>query len=85
MLLDVRNASEYAEGHLPGAVHITAGQVLWSTDHLPDEGTIVTYCRSGARNSVAASALRRRGYDIAELEGSYLGWSQLPGNNPVTA
>lgn len=85
VLLDVRNASEYAEGHLPGAVHITAGQVLGSTDHLPDEGTIVTYCRSGARNSVAASALRRRGYDIAELEGSYLGWSQLPGNNPVTA
>lgn len=34
----------------------------------------MSYCQSGVRNSVAASALRRAGYDVVELEGSYAGW-----------
>jgi len=85
MLLDVRNKTEYAEGHLPGAVQLSGGRVMWHLDELPaDSGTIVTYCRSGVRNSVAASALRRAGYDVAELEGSYLAWTEMPGNVPVT-
>lgn len=54
-------------------------------DQLPEPGagTIVTYCQSGVRNSVAASALRRAGYDIAELDGSYAGWASRAGNVPV--
>ncbi|PFG33229.1 MBL fold metallo-hydrolase [Sanguibacter antarcticus] len=85
LLLDVRNKTEYAAGHLPGAQQLSGGRVMWHLDELPDEGTIVTYCQSGVRNSVAASALRRIGYDVAELEGSYLGWSAIPGNVPVTS
>lgn len=86
LLLDVRNKTEYAEGHLPGAEQLSGGRVLWFQDRLPakDAGTIVTYCQSGVRNSVTASALRREGYDVAELEGSYLGWVAA-GNTPVTA
>ena len=85
MLLDVRNRTEYAEGHLPGAVQLSGGRVMWHLDELPtDGGPIVTYCRSGVRNSVAASALRRAGFDVAELEGSYLAWASVPGNVPVT-
>ncbi|WP_449282430.1 MBL fold metallo-hydrolase [Leucobacter sp.] len=85
MLLDVRNRTEYAEGHLPGAAQLSGGRVLWNLDALPDPGagTIVTYCQSGVRNSVTASALRRAGYDIAELDGSYAAWSAIPGNEPV--
>ena len=84
-LLDVRNKTEYSEGHLPGAEQLSGGRVLWHQQDLPakDAGTIVTYCRSGVRNSVAASALRRAGYDIAELDGSYLAWAAIPGNDPV--
>jgi len=85
MLLDVRNKTEYAEGHLPGAEQLSGGRVLWNQDRLPKDGTIVTYCQSGVRNSVAASALRRAGYDVAELEGSYLGWLAVSGNQPVTS
>jgi hydroxyacylglutathione hydrolase len=87
MLLDVRNRTEYAEGHLPDAKQLSGGRVLWNLDLLPepDAGTIVTYCQSGVRNSVAASALRRQGYDIAELDGSYAAWAARPGNQPVTA
>ena len=85
MLLDVRNKTEYASGHLPGAQQLSGGRVLWHTDALPQDGTIVTYCQSGVRSSVAASALRREGYDIAELDGSYLGWTAIAGNEPVSA
>ena len=85
LLLDVRNKTEYAAGHLPGAEQLSGGRVLWNLDRLPapGEGTIVAYCQSGVRGCVAASALRREGYDVAELDGSYLGWIAQPGNEPV--
>nr|WP_246335515.1 MBL fold metallo-hydrolase [Microcella alkalica] len=84
LLLDVRNATEYADGHIPGADHISGARVLRSLDRLPHDGTIVAYCQSGVRSSVVASALRRSGLDITELEGSYLGWAALPSSIPVT-
>ena len=73
-VLDVREESEYAAGHVPGATRIGAGRVLWETDRLPADRTIVTYCQSGARNIVASQALRRAGIPVVELSGSYLGW-----------
>lgn len=76
LLLDVRNKSEFAAGHIPGAKQLSGGRVLWNLDELPAEGTIVTYCQSGMRNAVAASALRDAGYNIVELAGSYAAWSQ---------
>jgi hydroxyacylglutathione hydrolase len=74
LLLDVRNRTEYEAGHIPGAVQLSGGRVMWRLDELPTSGTILTYCQSGVRNSVASSALRRAGYDIVELDGSYAGW-----------
>ena len=74
LLLDVRNASEYADGTIPGAKQLSAGRVLWHQDELPENGTIVSFCQSGVRNSVAASTLRNAGHHVIELEGSYLGW-----------
>lgn len=85
LLLDVRNKTEYAEGHLPEAEQLSVSRVMWHLDALPEpgSGTIVTYCQSGARNTVAASALRRAGFDVAELEGSYEAWVAAPGSTPV--
>jgi hydroxyacylglutathione hydrolase len=74
LLLDVRNRTEFTAGTIPGAEQLSAGKVLWHQDRLPREGTIVTFCQSGLRNSVAASALRRAGYDVVELKGSYQAW-----------
>ncbi len=82
MVLDVRNKTEHADGHIPGSAQLSGGRVLWNLDQLPTDGTIVTYCQSGVRNSVAASALRRAGYRVVELEGSYAAWSE---RNLVTA
>lgn len=81
MLLDVRNKSEHTDGHIPGSENLSAGRVLWNLEQLPSSGPIVTYCQSGVRNSVAASALRREGYDVRELEGSYAGWEQFQQSN----
>jgi hydroxyacylglutathione hydrolase len=75
MVLDVRNRTEHAAGHIPGSRQLSGGRVMWHLDELPTQGDIVTYCQSGARNSVAASALRRAGYDVVELDGSYAGWT----------
>ncbi len=74
LLLDVRQRGEYAAGHIPGATQLSAARVLWHQDELPRSGTIVTYCQSGMRNTVAASALRRAGHAVVELDGSYNAW-----------
>ena len=78
-LLDVRIRSEHEDGHIPGSRHLHGGRVLWNLDKLPRDETIVAYCRSGARSSVAASVLRREGYDVVELEGSYRAWADRQG------
>ena len=75
MVLDVRNRTEHTAGHIPGSHQLSGGRVMWHLDEIPTEGTIVSYCQSGVRNSVAASALRRAGYDVVELDGSYAGWA----------
>ncbi|WP_146360191.1 MBL fold metallo-hydrolase [Arthrobacter yangruifuii] len=83
LVLDVRNKTEHSDGHIPGSAQLSAGRVLWNQDQLPAEGAIVTYCQSGVRNSVAASALRRAGFDVVELVGSYAGWSQWKAGQPA--
>lgn len=85
MVLDVRTKAEHAAGHIPGSGHLGAGRVLWHQDKLPATGTIVTYCQSGVRNSVAASALRRAGHDVIELDGSYTAWATWKAAQPAGA
>ncbi|VXC10851.1 MBL fold metallo-hydrolase [Arthrobacter sp. 9AX] len=74
VVLDVRNRTEHAAGHIPGSRQLSGGRLMWHLDELPAGGSIVAYCQTGTRSSVAASALRRAGYDVAELDGSYTGW-----------
>lgn len=82
-VLDVRNKGEYAEGHVPGAAQLSVARVLWHLDQLPKDQKIVAYCQSGPRSSGAAAALRREGYDVAELAGSYNAWKAWADANGV--
>ncbi|GAA1555213.1 rhodanese-like domain-containing protein [Brevibacterium picturae] len=75
MVLDVRSKTEHAAGHIPGSQQLSAGRVLWHQDELSRSESVVTYCQTGVRNSVAANALRRAGHDVVELDGSFGGWS----------
>lgn len=84
-LVDVRGSSEHADGHIPSSRAPSGDRALWHLDELPADGTVVTYCQSGVRNSVIASALRRAGVDVVELDGSYLRWLQTTGREPATS
>ncbi|MGY5319804.1 MBL fold metallo-hydrolase [Neomicrococcus lactis] len=72
-LIDVRSKNEFAEGTIPGAQQLSGGSAMWRLDELPAK-RVITFCQSGVRNSVVASGLRRAGYSVVELEGSYAGW-----------
>ncbi|MGP4977870.1 rhodanese-like domain-containing protein [Brachybacterium tyrofermentans] len=76
LVLDVRGRDEHADGAVPGSQQLHGGRALWELEELPEGGRIVVYCQSGLRAGVVSSALRRAGYDIVELEGSYAGWSR---------
>lgn len=88
-LLDVRGRGEHAAGSIPGARQLSAGKALFHPEELPpqDTGRLVTFCQSGLRNAVIASALRRAGWDVLELDGSYAGWSRwaAESSTPATA
>ncbi|HKW45308.1 MAG TPA: MBL fold metallo-hydrolase [Candidatus Eremiobacteraceae bacterium] len=63
LILDVRNAGEFRMEHIPGAVQLSAGRIMRMLDDVPRDRTVVVHCATGARASVAASALQARGFD----------------------
>ncbi|MFL5684359.1 MAG: rhodanese-like domain-containing protein, partial [Chloroflexota bacterium] len=74
-VIDVRQASEFDAGHVPGAVHIGAGELPDRLDGLPRDRDIATVCASGYRSSVAASLLRARGFErVMAVRGGLPDW-----------
>ena len=77
IILDVRRADEFSEGHIPGAVNYANEDILQDKPEvLPDlEQTIYVYCRSGRRSKEAADKLVQMGYtNIIEI-GGILDWN----------
>ena len=75
LVLDVRQADEYAAAHVPGARHLMAGDLPDRLAELPRDRAIATICASGYRASVAASLLRQAGFeDVAWVEGGLPTW-----------
>jgi glyoxylase-like metal-dependent hydrolase (beta-lactamase superfamily II)/rhodanese-related sulfurtransferase len=62
-VLDVRNAAEYAEGHVPDSIHIPFAQLRDRLGELPRERPIATICKAGKRSGLAASILQREGFE----------------------
>ncbi|PNY81690.1 MBL fold metallo-hydrolase [Deinococcus koreensis] len=83
LLLDVRKASEFAAGHLPGARHLFAGRLPGVLDTLPRDREIVVYCQGGARSAAAASLLRAEGFRVSELAGGYDAWEGVRNAQPA--
>ena len=83
-LVDVREESEWAKGHLPGAVHLGKGIIERDIEKtIPDHNAeIVLYCGGGFRSALAADALQRMGYqNVVSMDGGYRGWVEA--GNPV--
>jgi hydroxyacylglutathione hydrolase len=78
LVLDVRGASEFAEGHIADSLHMPLGYVLDHLDELPRDRLIVTQCRTGYRAQLVASLLRRQGFEnVVSLDDKIKNWSPL--------
>ncbi len=74
-LLDVRQDGEYAQAHLPGALHIPLGDLGGRLGELDPGRPVLAYCRSGSRSAAAAAMLAARGFgEVINLEGGLLAW-----------
>nr|WP_187358821.1 rhodanese-like domain-containing protein [Pseudoduganella aquatica] len=76
-ILDVREAKEYAEGHLPDAKHIPAGELKQRMAELDKfkNRTVVVVCQKGARAFGAAKLLAGAGFEnVVVLEGGQSAW-----------
>jgi len=77
VVLDVRTAAEYAEGHVPGAQNIPHTELAARIAELEAARTrdIVVYCRSGVRAAQALTVLEAAGFQrLFHLQGDYLRW-----------
>ena len=84
-MLDVREPVEYAEGHIPGAENAPV-RTLGSTDvDIPDDTSVIVYCKSGYRASLSVPILHVLGHDnVKGFSGSWLAWTDagLPTETP---
>ena len=89
VLIDVREADEYAAGHLPGAMHLSRGMLefkLSATAALSARNLkVVLYCKTSGRAALAACAMMEMGYlDVKSIAGGYDAWvaAGLPAQRP---
>ena len=76
-LVDVREESEFAASHLPGAIHIGKGVIERDVESkIPDlNADIVLYCGGGYRSALAADALQKMGYtNVISMDGGFGAW-----------
>ncbi|HEX5827558.1 MAG TPA: molybdopterin-synthase adenylyltransferase MoeB [Candidatus Limnocylindrales bacterium] len=76
-LIDVREASEWDQGHVPGAAHISKSYIEQQVEAaVPDRSTpVVLYCAAGVRSLFAAQTLAAMGYhDVASMSGGFQAW-----------
>jgi len=79
LLVDVREESEYAADHLPGATHLGKGVIERDVEaRVPDHDTpIVLYCGGGFRSALAADNLQKMGYtNVLSMDGGVRGWRE---------
>ena len=79
IMVDVREDSEWARGHVPGAIHLGRGVIERDIERtIPDKTTqIVLYCGGGFRSALAADNLRKMGYsNVISMDGGWRGWTE---------
>ncbi len=77
VLVDVREESEWAQGHLPGAIHLGKGIIERDVEQrVPDCGAkVILYCGGGFRSALAADNLQKMGYiNVESMDGGWKGW-----------
>lgn len=78
-LIDVREESEFAAGHLPGAMHLSKGIIERDIEaNIPDKNTeLILYCGGGFRSALAADNLQKMGYTrVLSMDGGWRSWTE---------
>ena len=81
-LIDVREESEWAAGHAPGAQHLGRGILERDIEkRIPEkDAEIILYCGGGYRSALSADALQRMGYtNVASMAGGWRAWQEAGG------
>ena len=79
VLIDVREESEFAAGHIPGAIHLSKGVIERDIETVvPDlKMEILLYCGGGFRSALSADNLQRMGYqNVVSVDGGWRGWTE---------
>lgn len=77
VLVDVREDNEWANGHIPGAVHMGRGIIERDIEQsIPNTETkLVLYCGGGFRSALVADNLQKMGYrNVESMDGGWKGW-----------
>lgn len=80
IVLDVRKAEEFAEGHLAGAANLNwldADAFAKGEQSLDRTRTYYVYCRSGRRSLAAAQKMQTDGFSVVNMNGGILRWTEL--------
>lgn len=79
VLVDVREESEWAAGHLPKAVHLSRGIIERDIEkRIPDlNAEIILYCGGGFRSALSAESLQKMGYrNVISMDGGFRAWRE---------
>lgn len=77
VIIDVREPSEWREGHIPDAIHIPLGSLAKRLKDLDASRETITVCRSGARSMSAAQILQQAGFSqVKSMSGGMISWSR---------
>ena len=78
ILIDVREETDWSEGHAKGAKHLARGAIeLEIEDEIPDPNQqIICYCGGGSRSALVAESLQKMGYqNVRSIAGGFRAWS----------
>ena len=79
LIIDVREADEYAAGHLAGAIHIPRGLLEFKLSGTPAlerrDVSVLLYCKTSGRSALAATTMQAMGYlNVMSMAGGYDAW-----------
>jgi len=77
MVVDVREDNEWAQGHVPGAVHLGRGIIERDIEaRVPQtDAKLILYCGGGFRSALVADNLQKMGYtNVESMDGGWKGW-----------
>jgi rhodanese-related sulfurtransferase len=81
VVVDVRAASEWAQGHVEGSRNVPLQRLKERAREIPRDRDVVVHCQSGYRSAVAVSVLEREGWDrLTDLVGGWQAWEGSAGS-----